>query len=295
VAFRALRYVAIGLLGVSLTLGSMAKPLAAMEASEAATEEPVAAEEGSGDERPEQHESADADLDVEDFDELEAELDAAFEEELDDGATTGFPDPVEPVNRGIFAFNDAFNSYLLIPVTKVYQFVVPDPARLAIRRVFANLNEPVVIVNDVLQLEWKDAGRSTTRLVFNSTVGVGGVWDAADYCLGIEPHHADFGQTLALAGAGSGPYFVLPILGPTTARDGAGRIVDALMQPTTYLFGLGQLQLFYSGSQGFSDLEQNANSLEALEESSVDFYAAMHSAFSQQRRAEVWDRREHRR
>lgn len=234
-----------------------------------------------------------------DFEDDEAEfdafLDSEFEDDFEEAPVAGFPDPFEPFNRVVFGLNRGLNKLLFIPLTKVYGWVVPSPARRGIRGVFRNLESPVVALNDVLQLEWGDAGRETTRFLFNTTIGIGGLWDAADLCLGIERHDSDFGQTLTLAGARSGPYLILPILGPSTVRDGTGSIIDAFMQPTTYLFGLGQLQIFYTGSAGFSELEENVQGLEALEESSVDFYAAMRNAYYQQRQSEIWRRRQHRR
>jgi phospholipid-binding lipoprotein MlaA len=228
-----------------------------------------------------------------------------------DTASPGFPDPFEPLNRGTFRFNRGADRWVITPLTTAYTAVVPGVARRSLRRFFANLNSPSIIANDVLQLEWRDAGVSTVRLGLNSTVGVAGLGDPAT-SMGFPEHHSDFGQTLALVGVASGPYFILPLLGPTTMRDGFGVLVDFAFRPTTYLFGsafLAELvpgvsgaaglgdQLLYgtiqSGGSGFVTREQNAEQLRALEESSVDFYATLRSAYYQNRQAAIWARRAH--
>jgi phospholipid-binding lipoprotein MlaA len=226
-------------------------------------------------------------------------------------ASPRFPDPLEPVNRGTFAFNRQADRWVIAPVTSAYTKVVPGCVRRSVRRFFANLNSPSIIANDVLQREWRDAGVSTARLVVNSTVGVAGLTDPATR-FGFPEHHSDFGQTLALAGVDSGPYLIMPLLGPTTMRDGFGVLVDFAFRPTTYLLGsvvLAELlpgvpgvagiedQLIYgtiqSGGTGLVAREENAEQLRALEESSVDFYATLRSAYYQNRQAAIWERREH--
>jgi phospholipid-binding lipoprotein MlaA len=113
--------------------------------------------------------------------------------------------------------------------------------------------------------------------------------------LGLERHHADFGQTLALAGAPSGPYLVVPLLGPSSLRDGIGEIVDAVFTPANYFFPLTYAQqLIVGGGRGLAARDEAQERLEALQESSVDFYAALHSAYSQNRDGEIWQRRAHR-
>jgi phospholipid-binding lipoprotein MlaA len=199
--------------------------------------------------------------------------------------------------------------WVLTPFTNAYIRVVPGMARRSVRRFFANLNSPSIIANDVLQHEWRDAGVSTARLGINTTIGIAGFGDPATP-MGFPEHHSDFGQTLALAGVHSGPYLIMPLLGPTTLRDGFGVLVDFAFRPTTYLFGSAAIaeltglpgtagigdQLIYGtiqgGGTGLVEREEHAQQLEALEESSVDFYATMRSAYYQNREAAIWDRRE---
>jgi len=222
----------------------------------------------------------------------EAALADPLADELD-RQPVGFPDPLERMNRGTLRLNQRIDHWFLDPVTHVYRFLLPDPARQAVRRVLANLNSPAVMVNDLLQTEWRAAGVTVVRFALNSSVGVAGILDPATR-LGIAGHSADFGQTLAIAGVGSGPFVMLPILGPTTARDGTGFLVDVLFRPTTWILGPAD-QLFYStiagGSEGLATRDAHADALDLLEDSSVDYYAALRNAYYQNRVAQIWSRR----
>jgi phospholipid-binding lipoprotein MlaA len=231
---------------------------------------------------------------------LEEAPDPLFDDFLDeefDVEPAGYPDPLEESNRSVFAFNRQVDKWVLDPVTEAYRWAVPRPARDALARMFTNLGSTKTLVNDFLQLEWKDAAVTTGRLVVNTTVGVAGLFDVAEK-LGLEAHESDFGQSLALAGTPSGPYLVLPILGPANARDGVGTIVDGFFQPTYYILGpsnliLGPTEiLLYSGSSGISTRDRHYIELKSLEDSSVDFYAAMRSGYYQDRTFQIWDRRD---
>jgi phospholipid-binding lipoprotein MlaA len=205
------------------------------------------------------------------------------------GAAPEVWDPIESVNRHTLDVNMKIDRWFLDPVTRAYAFVVPSPARQAVRRFLINLDSPAVFANDLLQLAPLDAAVTLTRFGFNSTVGLAGLFDPAD-AIGLTGHATDFGQTMALYGVPSGPYLMLPILGPTTARDGSGYVVDFLFQPTTYI--LPGITLFvyasiHEGSAGLAALEANAEGLRALEASSVDFYAALRSAYYQDRTAAI--------
>jgi phospholipid-binding lipoprotein MlaA len=198
-------------------------------------------------------------------------------------------DPLEPMNRAFFAFNRGLDFVLIEPITRGYEFVVPEPARDALFRAFRNVNSPVIFVNDLLQLRFRDAAETAGRFLLNSTLGAGGLFDAGRE-LGWEHHDSDFGQTLGRYGVASGPYLVVPLLGPSSLRDGIGQIIDGLFQPLTYLIGPGQLltvALPIGGGRGLTLRSHHSEELEALEESSVDFYAAMRSAYLQARRAKV--------
>ena len=199
-------------------------------------------------------------------------------------------DPLESLNRKTLGMNGALDRWIFDPVTGAYSFVVPGPARLAVRRFLVNLNSPVVLANDVLQLAPLDAAVTVTRFGINSTIGLAGLFDPATK-LGITGHSNDFGETLALCGVPSGPYLILPALGPTTARDGTGYVVDLLFQPMTYLLTPLPTLLFYTsiqqGSVGLASMDAHRAELHALETSSVDFYATLRSAYYQDRVAAI--------
>ena len=217
--------------------------------------------------------------------------DALLQEYDDDGAApTGFPDPLEPVNRGTFWVNNSLDRALFDPLTRVYRFITPNVFREAVQRFLLNLNSPAVLTNDLLQAQWLGAGRTTARFVINSTVGLAGFFDPAARCCGLERHHADFGQTLARWGVPSGPYLMIPILGPTTARDGVGDVVGLAFRPTTYILAGSDLLYYsaiYGSSSGLTEREQHADDLRRLKESSVDYYAALRNAYYQARVAQI--------
>ncbi|MFP6639110.1 MAG: VacJ family lipoprotein [Myxococcota bacterium] len=206
---------------------------------------------------------------------------------------SNFPDPMEPVNRGTLWFNQGLDKLVMDPVTAGYRLLFPEQVRRSFERFFQNVNSTQTLINDIFQLEWKDAGVTTARLFINSTAGVGGLFDPAR-AWGIRGHVSDFGQTLAMAGAPSGPYVILPLLGPSNVRDGIGLGVDALFHPTFFLLG-GTDVLFFSGSSGLTERARHFDELNALRESSIDYYAALRNGYYQNRQAEIWARREHRR
>ena len=203
-------------------------------------------------------------------------------------------DPIESANRKTLRGNLVLYRVFMVPLSRGYAVVMPDPARRAVQRFFINLWSPAVFVNDVLQLAPVDATVTLTRLVVNTTVGVAGLFDPAAK-MGLDRHETDFGQTLALYGVPSGPYLVLPILGPTTVRDGSGYLVDLMFQPTTYVLPGVTLFIYaaiHQGSAGLVALDTQAEQLHALEASSVDFYAALRSAYYQDRVAAIEARRD---
>lgn len=222
--------------------------------------------------------------DFDDFDDFDLDL------ETDE---RGIADPIEPVNRVLLGFNRLIDRFVFDPITVGYRFVVPEPARRSVNRFFTNVNSTQSLVNDIFQLEWRDARRTFVRLVINSTAGIGGLFDPAT-AWGFEGHVSDFGQTLALAGVPTGPYLVLPLFGPSDARDAVGLGVDSFFHPTFFILP-GMDALFFSTSSGFSERESHYEELKALEESSIDYYSALRSGFIQNREAQVWARRENRR
>ena len=190
-------------------------------------------------------------------------------------------DPFEGVNRAIFAFNDTADRFFLRPLALAYEFIMPDFALRSVRNFFQNLKSPVVFANDVLQLEVDDAAVTAGRFFVNSTAGVLGLFEVAEG-FGLRYHPADFGQTMYSYGAGPGSYVVVPVLGPSTARDSLGRGVDILFNPLTYLLATLQ-NLGVAATQGVVRRESLITTLDSLRASSVDYYAALRSSYYQDR------------
>ena len=207
-----------------------------------------------------------------------------FDRELE-AQPSGFPDPFEPVNRGTLHFNRFLDRVLLDPVTHVYDFIIPELAEPAIRRMFQHFATPAELFNELLQLRFRHAGGTAVRFVVNSSVGVVGLFDFAR-CEGFVHHHADFGQTLAGYGIPSGPYLIVPIFGPSNVRDGFGNLVDGFLHPARYFLGPAQQLTFGSGA-GLAAREKHYKALNELEKSTIDFYAALRNAFYQARIAEI--------
>jgi phospholipid-binding lipoprotein MlaA len=139
-------------------------------------------------------------------------------------ASTPQEDPFESFNRGVYKFNDKLDQAVVKPVAQGYDKVVPSPVKIMVGNFFSNLDDVVVTANDLLQLKFKQAASDGARVVFNSTFGLFGLINITDR---LEKHNEDFGQTLGYWGVPSGPYLVLPILGPSSIRDGTGRYTDS--------------------------------------------------------------------
>ena len=191
-------------------------------------------------------------------------------------------DPLEGINRVIFIFNDGVDTFVLRPVAALYGFILPATVKRGVGNGFENLNAPVVLANDLLQLELGDAATTTGRFVVNSTVGVLGLFDVAE-AFGLPHHPADFGQTLYTYEVGPGPYLVLPLLGPSTTRDGLGKAVDIFLDPLTYVLDTGS-NLARGATKAVVRREQLLAPLEDLRATSIDYYAALRSAYYQDRR-----------
>jgi len=216
-----------------------------------------------------------------------AAADPLFGESFDQQLELRVSDPIEPFNRGVFKGNRWLDRAVIGPVARAYGWVLPGPVKKAVRGFFANLNGPTVFVNDVLQSEGKRAEVAGMRFIVNSTIGLLGVWDPAAR-LGLPPHDADFGQTLGKAGIGPGFYMVLPLLGPSTARDALGGVLDMLLRPDTWVLPFGQ-QILLGSTHGIAEREAHGPELAALERASVDFYAAVRSAYLMNREAMIRD------
>ncbi|MBI4195175.1 MAG: VacJ family lipoprotein, partial [Betaproteobacteria bacterium] len=150
-------------------------------------------------------------------------------------ATTGNPrDPLEPMNRAIYSFNDGVDKAILKPVAEAYRAVLPSFVRTGVSNLFANINDVLIAVNNLLQGKLVDATSDAGRIAVNTTVGILGVFDVATE-FGMEKHNEDFGQTLGYWGMGDGPFLMLPLLGPSNLRDTVGRVADFKLDPITHV------------------------------------------------------------
>lgn len=196
-------------------------------------------------------------------------------------------DPLEPVNRAFFVFNDRFYFWLWRPAARAYRFAVPEPARKGVNNVFTNVYFPIRFVNSLFQLKVRKAGAELGRFVVNSTVGLAGLWDPADRWLDWKaPPTEDFGQTLAGWGIGEGFPVTLPFLGPMNLRDGLGLIPDIFLTPYVYVVndyeGLG----IRSGDI-FNRSSLHLGEYETLRNDALDPYTFFRDAYQQNRRKEL--------
>jgi phospholipid-binding lipoprotein MlaA len=199
-------------------------------------------------------------------------------------------DPWEGMNRGIYSFNTGLDTVLIHPVAKGYNWVLPKPVRKGVSNFFDNLGDVVTVVNDLLQGKFEQAASDTSRVLWNSTIGIGGLFDPAS-AMGLERHQEDLGQTFGVwfAKYDPGPYLVLPILGPSSVRDGTGLIGDIFTWPVFWLPAKGYVTW---GLAGLGYVDTRAELLESekiLDEASLDRYAFLRESYFQHRRDQVYD------
>lgn len=191
-------------------------------------------------------------------------------------------DPIEPFNRAVFEFNTTLDGLILEPVARLYRIVFPGVVRDGIGNVLDNARTPVILLNDLLQGEWQRAETTTGRFMLNTVLGLGGIVDVASIAGMPEHHDEDFGQTLAVWGVGPGPYLMLPVLGPSNPRDATGRVVGIFTDPIS-LFAPNTVSASRTAAEGVDLREQNIETIEELERTSLDFYAATRSLARQLR------------
>jgi phospholipid-binding lipoprotein MlaA len=193
-------------------------------------------------------------------------------------------DPLEPLNRTIFGWNQLLDMMFIAPAATVYGHL-PQPARSGVRNVLDNLGAPVVFANDLLQGERDRAGVTLARFMINSLVGIGGVFDlATDF--GYPKHSSDLGQTLGKWGVGEGPYLVLPLLGPSNPRDALGRLTDGFIDP----FGFVAPTDVWVGrtvANGVDTRYRLDPVIEDVQRNSLDPYVTYRTAYRQRRAAEI--------
>ena len=192
-------------------------------------------------------------------------------------------DPWEPFNEKMFSFNYNMDKYVLKPVAKGYNFVMPDRAQQMIDSGFDNLLVVQRVVNNLLQWRPKGAGAEVGRFLINSTLGIGGLFDIAKQEFGLQKTRVDFGQTLGIWGLKPGPFLVLPLLPPLTVRDGIGTAVDGAMDPLSYVLPFIWARLGMKIGNTINDRSLNLDLYQGFEETTVDLYSAVRNGYLQRR------------
>lgn len=203
-------------------------------------------------------------------------------------ASTDLADPIEPFNRLMFAINDGLDIILIRPIAFVYKAVLPEVLRRAIGNFLSNIATPITLTNDLLQGEWDRAETTFVRFLINSTAGVGGLHDVASEA-GYPQHYEDFGQTLAVHGLPSGPYIVLPIIGPATPRHIVGRVADIFVNPWTYLLWDESyfVSIIPTAVEFVNTRADNLEALDAIKNTTSDYYGSIKSIYWQNRKSEI--------
>jgi phospholipid-binding lipoprotein MlaA len=195
-------------------------------------------------------------------------------------------DPWEGFNRGVFNFNESLDRAILKPVAQGYRFIMPDVAEQGVSNFFDNLRDVVTFFNNVLQLKPVEATQDLSRVLINTTIGIGGLFDVAS-AMNIPKNDEDFGQTLGAWGVESGPYLVLPLFGPSTVRDGVGIIPDMYLDP---LNQVESDELRY-GLKVLNVVDKRASLLDREGVITGDRYTFIRDAYLQKREFEVNDGR----
>jgi phospholipid-binding lipoprotein MlaA len=195
-------------------------------------------------------------------------------------------DPIEPVNRAFFYFNDKLYFWLLKPVARGYRFILPQPVRIGVRNFFDNLGFPIRFVNCVLQGKFEGAGREANRFVVNTTAGLLGLIDVAEEKMDINEQDEDFGQTLGFYGLGPGFYINWPILGPSSLTDTVGIVGDIPLDPVSYT-GETFIALPVRSLDLVNRTSLTIGEYEDLKRAALDPYVAMRDAYYQFRQNKI--------
>lgn len=194
-------------------------------------------------------------------------------------------DPLEKVNRGIYKFNKVIDSVILKPTAKLYHFAVPPWFRSRVSHFLSNLTEPLISMNALLQGDVNQFFTSFWRFVINSSLGIGGLFDIAGP-EGLKYRSEDFGQTLGRYGIGACPYIVLPILGPSNARDTVGTVVDIFTDPFNYILD-DEVAISRAALSAVEQRERVMDVLDDIERTSFDPYVSIRSMYQQYRESAV--------
>jgi phospholipid-binding lipoprotein MlaA len=196
-------------------------------------------------------------------------------------------DPLEPLNRGVYRFNDALDKAVLKPAAKGYSAVMPTTGKIMVSNFFSNLDDIMVTVNDLLQFKLVQGYSDGMRFLVNSTIGVFGLIDVASTG-GLKKHDEDLGQTLGTWGVGNGPYLVLPIIGPSTVRDGVGFYADLYLDPMYYINDMSTRNLAYL-AQKITRRAELLDQEKVMEEAQIDRYAFIRDIYLLHRKSLMYD------
>jgi len=194
-------------------------------------------------------------------------------------------DPFESFNRGVYAFNDSLDRAILKPVAQGYSKVTPGPVKTMINNFFTNLDDVVVTANDLLQFKFNQALNDGARVLFNSTFGIFGLFNVTDR---LEKHNEDFGQTLGYWGLPSGPYLMLPILGPSSFRDGTGRYMDSYVSVISNTEHVPTRNTAWA-VEGINTRAGLLEQEKVLDDAVIDRYSFIRDAYLMRRNSLVYD------
>jgi phospholipid-binding lipoprotein MlaA len=223
---------------------------------------------------------------TDDFEEIDDEFALLEEELVEEMETVRVPDPLEPVNRIMFGFNDVLYFWVAKPVLQVYTGVVPELGRVGIRNFFNNVSTPVRLVNCLLQGKNDAAKTEIHRFVINTTEGVFGLGDPALDKHGIKSKREDLGQTLAVYGFEDGFYIVWPFFGPSTARDSIGMVGDQFLNPVRYIDSR-DVSIGISVVKGVNAGSFQIGTYEEFMAEAFEPYVAMREFYIQYRRKQI--------
>jgi phospholipid-binding lipoprotein MlaA len=209
-----------------------------------------------------------------------AKEEAETEEAVED---VTIADPIEPLNRAMFQFNDKFYFWLLKPAAQGYNVVVPEPVRISVKNFLKNVGMPIRFINSLLQGKFKGAGTELARFGINAVIGMVGFFDVAKSRFDLQPQERDLGQTLGVYGMGGLMYIVWPFLGPSTVRDTIGLAGDSFIYPVSYIqpfeaaLGVGAYDILNKTSLELGNYED-------MKAASVEPYIGMRDAYIQYRK-----------
>ncbi len=221
------------------------------------------------------------------FSELEAEYETPDNKKGKEEISVN--DPFQSFNRAMFVFNDKIYIYVLDPVSKGYEKITPKVVRKGLGNFFTNLFKPISVLNNLLQFQFKDAGKQTASFVINTTVGLLGIFDVSSKFPSLQKKEKeDFGQTLGRYGIGDGFYIVLPFLGPTTLRDSMGMTFDSYLTYQEYLKDLdNDVITTIKIVHPINSMGPQINQYKELKKIAVDPYTAIRNGYIQKRKKDI--------